>query len=368
MKNKREQLVSEDKKEQKESFSFHYVLKKGKRKQSLMRLITLISVMIGIIVLFCLLIAKIKRYYSIKQLNSELTISLNQLKTQENDLQSEYEQLNQEKEEITRRNEVLNKEIIEYKKKNEQLKKESDEIDVQIKQLEKELQSANDEGEKLDKKNEEAFKRIQNLQEESKKYDKDIEDLQKQIKELENQIDRKVSIPQIQSNIVNTSSDNNYIQSILPWSNVAFRCLYKKTDYGLDPDMFHKQCDGAEMTLILLYIKLDSGKYKIGGFTSRSWSLNKGNDYFKADRDAFLFSLTPQRKYNVRDVDRAIICDYNNLAAFNVDLSINDCGIRSNFPFAYALDTNNPKDTLISNEEFISANNVIEMEVFEVIR
>lgn len=364
---KYEKLESEVKGDQFDNINPQYPFKKsGKKRQGFMRLITLISLSILVMSLIWLLISKIRKLSSVKKLNSELNINLKALKGKENDLQKQYEELNKEKEEIIGKNEQLNKVVQEYQIKNDQLQKESSEIAHEIKELEKELLLADEKGKGLNTENTEALNRIQILHEESKKYDKEIEDMKKQISSLEIQIDNKVSLHKIQSNIATTLDERNFIISLFQWSNLRFKLIFTKSDFGLDSEMFHKQCDDVEMSLVLLHIKLDTKHYKIGGFTSRKWAPNKGYDMFKSDKHAFLFNLSSEIKFNIKDIDKAIMCDYNNLIAFNTDLIINDCGIRSNFPTAYE-NNGNDKFTLIANEHIISVNNVVEMEVFEVI-
>ena len=67
-------------------------------------------------------------------------------------------------------------------------------------------------------------------------------------------------------------------------------------------EAFHKKCDNAESTLVL--VKSKNGK-RFGGFTACSW---KGNCENKKDPKAFVFSLDKMEIYENIPEEEAIGC------------------------------------------------------------
>ena len=68
--------------------------------------------------------------------------------------------------------------------------------------------------------------------------------------------------------------------------------LYRASEHGFNSKDFHSKCDGHANTLTIL--KSSGGSsFIFGGFTSATWDSLSG---WKADSDAFLFSLTNKEK------------------------------------------------------------------------
>ena len=83
---------------------------------------------------------------------------------------------------------------------------------------------------------------------------------------------------------------------------ITFNLIYKATVDSDKAAVFHKKCDEAQKTLVL--IETDKGK-RFGGYTSVNW---KGNCVDKMDEDAFVFSLDKMKIYeNIRG-EEAIGC------------------------------------------------------------
>ena len=61
--------------------------------------------------------------------------------------------------------------------------------------------------------------------------------------------------------------------------------IYKASQYGFESSSFHIKCDKKLNTLVI--IKSKNGNL-FGGYTEQSWS---GSCYWKADSNAFIFSL-----------------------------------------------------------------------------
>ena len=83
---------------------------------------------------------------------------------------------------------------------------------------------------------------------------------------------------------------------------MTLNLIYKATADSDRAADFHKKCDEAQNTLVL--IETDKGK-RFGGYTSVSW---KGNCIDKMDKDAFIFSLDKMKIYENIEGEKAIGC------------------------------------------------------------
>ena len=83
---------------------------------------------------------------------------------------------------------------------------------------------------------------------------------------------------------------------------VILNLLYKASSDSDRAEVFHKKCDKAKSTLVL--IETDKGK-RFGGYTSVNW---KGKGIKKKDREAFVFSLDNMKVYENIIGEKAIGC------------------------------------------------------------
>ena len=86
------------------------------------------------------------------------------------------------------------------------------------------------------------------------------------------------------------------------YKKVTLNLLYKATVDTDKAAAFHKKCDWANSTLVL--IKTGRGK-RFGGYTSCSW---KGDSIEKRDENAFVFSLDKMQIYDIIPGEDAIGC------------------------------------------------------------
>ena len=86
------------------------------------------------------------------------------------------------------------------------------------------------------------------------------------------------------------------------YNKISLNLLYKAIVDSDKAEIFHRKCDSAEKTLVL--IRSANGK-RFGGFTSCSW---EGNSLEKKDENAFIFSLDKMKIYNVIQGEDAIGC------------------------------------------------------------
>ena len=67
---------------------------------------------------------------------------------------------------------------------------------------------------------------------------------------------------------------------------------------------FHKKCDNISPTLTLIETKEG---FRYGGFTTQKWE-STSQSIFKKDKDAFIFSLDTEKKYEIIDNEKSIQC------------------------------------------------------------
>ena len=171
----------------------------------------------------------------------------------------------------------------------------------------------------------------------------------------------------IKSDIVHTVNELLYISRWLSSEKVTkLDLLFKGPHNNFDATAFHSQYDNIVPCLILIEAA-NGGRF--GGFTNQTW---KGENEYKRDNTAFLFSLDFLEKYpvNPERANTAILAKTQHLFTFGKgDLIIYDhCNkfiCKSDFPNSYICTNRqtNPKYRLTRyNHEFI----VKDVEVFLV--
>ena len=86
------------------------------------------------------------------------------------------------------------------------------------------------------------------------------------------------------------------------YGKISLNLLYKAIIDSDKASIFHKKCDSAKSTLVL--VKSANGK-RFGGFTSCNW---QGNSIEKKDENSFIFSLDKLKIYNIIPGEDAIGC------------------------------------------------------------
>ena len=84
--------------------------------------------------------------------------------------------------------------------------------------------------------------------------------------------------------------------------NIYYNILYYAKADGDKASTFHKKCDKAKMSLVLI---MDSFGNRFGGFTTRDWS---GKCLQKKDNKTFIFSLDKNKIYGILPNQSAIGC------------------------------------------------------------
>lgn len=97
------------------------------------------------------------------------------------------------------------------------------------------------------------------------------------------------------------------IYLLLNWigepEKISVNLLYRSSRDGHTAIAFHSKCDGKGPTLTIVESK---SKRIFGGYTGVSWSSSTG---YKADKTAFLFSISGGTKHPVINKDLAIYCE-----------------------------------------------------------
>ena len=108
----------------------------------------------------------------------------------------------------------------------------------------------------------------------------------------------------VKGDIIHNSSELELITRKINNSNkkITLNLIYKATADSDKAEAFHKKCDRASSTLVL--IETDKGR-RFGGFTKCSWA---GECIEKKDDEAFIFSLDKMMTYDIIPGEEAIGC------------------------------------------------------------
>lgn len=110
------------------------------------------------------------------------------------------------------------------------------------------------------------------------------------------------------SNIMDNKETNDIINLISSQIKKKIKKLYlcyRATDHGDKAENFHKRCDYINNIIILIQTQQNK---KFGGFSAESWD-NNDKQTFKKDNQAFIFSLDDLKAYNIKEPERALLCD-----------------------------------------------------------
>ena len=152
----------------------------------------------------------------------------------------------------------------------------------------------------------------------------------------------------------------NKIKANLNLDVSNLKLLYRASVDGDKAAIFHKKCDQAKNTIVL--IETDKGK-RFGGFTSCSW---EGNCEDKPDESAFIFSFDKMKTYNNIPEEDAIGC-YSKFGPvfMGCQIRIYDEAFTkggTTFEKGYNFDTEEDYELTGGDRKF----NVKEIEVYEV--
>ena len=270
---------------------------------------------------------------NLKNKINELNIEISNLRSQNEILKQENENMRL-KNDINKNieNENQSQEILFLKQENERYLKEIDNLRDQLNQLnefdqykrnkEEEISLLKDQIEELlsnQKKNDQFLKDkikeidelklyIEELLQKQRKSESEYQYMLRKSKknEMEDQMisiqDTRLEI--VRGDIIQDTKELELLTRKISKNNnkIILNLLFKAIVDSDKAEAFHKKCDFAKSTLVL--VKSTNGK-RFGGYTSCTW---KGNNIEKKDDNAFVFSLDKMRIYDIKSGEDAIGC------------------------------------------------------------
>ena len=90
---------------------------------------------------------------------------------------------------------------------------------------------------------------------------------------------------------------------IMPNKNIIYSQIYKATRDGGTGKDFHRYCDNQKATLTLIE---STNGYIFGGYITIPWESTSSWEYRANDNDAFIFSITNNLKYPIKNKNKVI--------------------------------------------------------------
>ena len=135
---------------------------------------------------------------------------------------------------------------------------------------------------------------LTNIKKENKEIKEKLLYLEQKINILLQEKDKKDDLKGFENTIIKNNSEAvKILKWICPNNERRVKLLYKATPEENTRDDFHRKCDNKGATVTI--IETTKGR-RFGGYTSLSWDSSSG---WKDDKEAFLFSLDNDKKYDV---------------------------------------------------------------------
>ena len=135
---------------------------------------------------------------------------------------------------------------------------------------------------------------LTNIKKENKEIKKRLFDLEQKVNLLLNEKNKKNELKGFENTIIKNNEEAiKILKWICPNGERKAKLLYKATPEENTRDDFHRKCDNKGATVFIL--ETTKGR-RFGGYTSLSLS---SHEEWKDDKEAFLFSLDNDKKYNV---------------------------------------------------------------------
>ena len=180
---------------------------------------------------------------------------------------------------------------IELSKKEKDIKQEIESFIPLILELKKKIEDLEKENKLLKQKNEIIEKKNLDIE-------KRLSILEKKFENESNQIIKKVNSPILESNIIN-EEDKKIILNWIPKRLISTELIFDTSRDGDSIDSFKNKCEGKCPTLVI--VKTNTGII-FGGYATSAWRENGGI----TDYNSFVFSLAPQKKYNLTAPEYAL--------------------------------------------------------------
>ena len=174
----------------------------------------------------------------------------------------------------------------------------------------------------------------------------------------------------LHSKIITSIVDINTLTSFFNCKRIQLNLIYSARENGASTVDFRKAVHGKDQTISLIK---DKKGYIFGGYADIQMVSRVEEAYgFKADKNAFLFSLTNKKKYTIKpnEVDRAVYSGQTSLMAFGDGMDIfvsEDCFSPSannyvSFPVSYGEEKTKRYEITDGNKHFDPE----EVEVFQI--
>ena len=173
---------------------------------------------------------------------------------------------------------------IELSKKEKDIKQEIGSFIPLILELKKKIEDLEKENNLLKQKNEFIEKKNEDIE-------KRLSILEKKFQNESNQIIKNIKSPILESNIIN-EEDKKIILNWIPNRLISTELIYDTSRDGDTIDSFKNKCEGKCPTLVI--VKTNTGII-FGGYATSAWREKGGI----TDYNSFVFSLDPQKKYNL---------------------------------------------------------------------
>ena len=135
---------------------------------------------------------------------------------------------------------------------------------------------------------------LTNIKKENKEIKEKLSYLEQKINILLQEKGKKDDLKGFENTIIkNNAEAEKILKWICPYNERRVNLKYKATPEENTRDDFHRKCDNKGATVTI--IETTKGR-RFGGYTSLSWDSSSG---WKDDKEAFLFSLDNDKKYNV---------------------------------------------------------------------
>ena len=163
------------------------------------------------------------------------------------------------------------------------------------------------------------LKRIDNCEKENTKLKQEVKELKDKLNEHINQKELNYIDIFKDSVILTNEKEKCTMYNMLNKRIKYATLLYRGTWDGDDAKNFHEKCDNKGPTLTLCKEK---NGIIFGGYTEAEW--DSKNRHPKYDKNAFIFSVTYNKKFMSKNYENSIVCNPNfgPIFGFNGDLTI----------------------------------------------
>ena len=307
-----------------------FIAKKNFKTPIKKRKISFVLLLLIIIGLGLFFIIKSSYVSSLSEQNEELQKEINSLSKNEENLKNQNYKLISKKESLLKDNNSINEQINKIKEKNMEIEINNNKMTKGLSERKSiikdyELKIENLKNELINLINKENNMRIK-----INSCNKQIKALETKIDELENNItnidykdlkerkkeekkfikNNEINLDEINLNVKSRINSKiifepKYLYLLDRWfeKELKYELLYRASEEGYSPRIFHNKVDNIKNTLLLVK---DINNFIYGGFTRKTWD---GNKIYKNDKNAIVFNLDKEQYYKISDEKKAIFCD-----------------------------------------------------------